>query len=106
MFGLWGKFSIDYQSKVVKTMKLRTNNTLGYRGRIISLLSVGFLILFIRTVVIHQFGEPPHKFPIPAIIALIIAWQIGKFYDKAMYFCMKDTNLEELIAIAVLICTK
>ncbi|MDI7741117.1 GGDEF domain-containing protein [Lysinibacillus fusiformis] len=72
-------------------MKFGTNNTLGYRGRVISLLFVGILILFIRIVVIHQFGEPPHKLPVPAIIALIVAWQIGKFYDRSVYLTMKDS---------------
>ncbi len=72
-------------------MKFGTNNTLGYRGRVISLLFVGILILFMRTVVIHQFGEAPHKIPIPAIIALIVAWQIGKFYDKSIYLSMRDS---------------
>ena len=72
-------------------MNMRTNSTLGYKGRIISLLFVGTLILFVRTVVIHQYGEMPHKFPIPAIIAFIVAWQIGKSYDKTLYLSMKDT---------------
>lgn len=72
-------------------MKYGTNNTLGFRGRVISLLFAGTLILFIRTVVMHQFGEVPHKLPIPAIIALIVAWQIGKAYDKSIYLSMKDS---------------
>lgn len=72
-------------------MKLGSNNRLGYRGRVISILFVGILLLFIRTVVMHQFGKTPHTLPIPAIIALIVAWQIGKSYDKYIYLSMKDS---------------
>ncbi|HWK23650.1 MAG TPA: GGDEF domain-containing protein [Ureibacillus sp.] len=71
-------------------MKLGSNNTLGYRGRLVSLLFVGILILFMRTMVILQFGVALHHFPFPAIIAVIVAWQIGKSYDKYIYLSMKD----------------
>lgn len=63
---------------------------MGYRGRVISALFVAILLLFIREMVSIHFGHPPHPYPIPAIIVLILAWLLGKQYDKYVYLSTRD----------------
>ncbi|MFD1360129.1 GGDEF domain-containing protein [Lentibacillus salinarum] len=53
-----------------------------YRGRIISVLFVSAILLFIRKTVESHFGQVPHSIPLPAILILILAWYLGKQYDK------------------------
>lgn len=64
---------------------------MGYRGRITSIIFIGSILLFIRQMVNMHFGQVPHPFPLPAIIALIIAWFLGKQYDKYVYLSSRDT---------------
>ncbi|KMY52289.1 hypothetical protein AC625_09515 [Peribacillus loiseleuriae] len=38
-----------------------------------------------------HFGQVPHPVPIPAIIVLVIAWYLGKQYDKYVYLSTRDS---------------
>jgi len=71
-------------------VKHRANQKMGYRGRVISVFFVAVLLLFIRQMVSVHFGYPPHPFPIPAMIVLILAWLFGKQYDKYVYLSIRD----------------
>ncbi|MGG3450210.1 GGDEF domain-containing protein [Domibacillus aminovorans] len=72
-------------------MGLKVDNALSYKGRIISVVFVAVLLLFIRGMVIMHFGRAPHPLPIPALIPLVIAWYLGKHYDKYVHLSMRDT---------------
>lgn len=72
-------------------LSLEGNKKIGYKGRVISVLFVSFVILLIRSMVKMQFGNVPHPVPILAIFPLIIAWILGKNYDKYVYLSTVDS---------------
>lgn len=63
---------------------------MGYRGRVVSALFVAVVLMFIREMVSIHFGHPPHAFPIPAMIVIILAWLLGKQHDKYVYLSIRD----------------
>lgn len=68
---------------------------MSFNGRFISILFVGAIIFLIRETVQQQFGQVPHAFPLPAIIAIIIAWWAGKQYDRKVHI----SNIDPLTSI-------
>ncbi|HZG74006.1 MAG TPA: GGDEF domain-containing protein [Chondromyces sp.] len=63
---------------------------MSYRGRIISIIFVAAILLFTRDMVKMRFGQAVHTIPIPAVIVLVIAWHLGKQYDKYVYLSTRD----------------
>mgnify|MGYP001048270598 FL=1 len=61
-----------------------------FKGRIVASSLVLLLLIFIRTAVWMKIGRVPHLIPIPGIIALIIAWLLGRKYDETFFLSMKD----------------
>ena len=71
-------------------MRLKAGNALGYRGRVISISCMAAVLLYIRGIVEKDFGRVPELFPFPAIIPLLLAWYLGKHYDKYVYLSTRD----------------
>lgn len=57
-----------------------------FKGRIVASSFVFLLLLFIRIAVWMKIGRVPHLIPIPGIIALIIAWLLGRKLMKPFSF--------------------
>ncbi|OKL36861.1 GGDEF domain-containing protein [Domibacillus mangrovi] len=72
-------------------MRLKADNALSYRGRIISVVFIAVIYLLIRGIAIIHFGRALYPFLIPALIPLLIAWYFGKHYDKYVYLSTRDT---------------